>query len=106
VSVAQLVEHRSVAPRVAGSIPVAHPNFSGIRHRAGGDQTVRREFRGMLSVYSLINRNSSLISHLHPSLPQFSVDSMLGDIDLEPVLEDQFGFFGKGAQFRMSVDVA
>jgi hypothetical protein len=28
VSVAQLVEHRSVAPRVAGSNPVAHPNFS------------------------------------------------------------------------------
>jgi hypothetical protein len=28
VSVAQLVEHRSVAPRVAGSIPVAHPNPS------------------------------------------------------------------------------
>jgi hypothetical protein len=27
VSVAQLVEHRSVAPRVAGSNPVAHPNF-------------------------------------------------------------------------------
>lgn len=26
VSVAQLVEHRSVAPRVAGSNPVAHPN--------------------------------------------------------------------------------
>ena len=25
VSVAQLVEHRSVAPRVAGSNPVAHP---------------------------------------------------------------------------------
>jgi hypothetical protein len=28
VSVAQLVEHRSVAPRVAGSNPVAHPNIS------------------------------------------------------------------------------
>ena len=28
VSVAQLVEHRSVAPRVAGSNPVAHPNHS------------------------------------------------------------------------------
>src|SRR5271156_2096576 len=27
VSVAQLVEHRSVAPRVAGSNPVAHPSF-------------------------------------------------------------------------------
>ena len=27
VSVAQLVEHRSVAPRVAGSNPVAHPNY-------------------------------------------------------------------------------
>jgi hypothetical protein len=26
VSVAQLVEHRSVAPRVAGSNPVAHPS--------------------------------------------------------------------------------
>jgi hypothetical protein len=28
VSVAQMVEHRSVAPRVAGSNPVAHPNPS------------------------------------------------------------------------------
>jgi hypothetical protein len=28
VSVAQLVEHRSVAPRVAGSNPVAHPKPS------------------------------------------------------------------------------
>jgi hypothetical protein len=27
VSVAQLVEHRSVAPRVVGSIPIAHPNI-------------------------------------------------------------------------------
>ena len=26
VSVAQLVEHRSVAPRVVGSNPIAHPN--------------------------------------------------------------------------------
>jgi hypothetical protein len=28
VGVAQLVERRSVAPNVAGSIPVSHPNFS------------------------------------------------------------------------------
>ena len=28
VSVAQLVEHRSVAPRVVGSNPIAHPNIS------------------------------------------------------------------------------
>ncbi len=27
VGVAQLVEHRIVAPEVAGSIPVAHPTF-------------------------------------------------------------------------------
>ncbi len=27
VGVAQLVERRSVAPNVAGSIPVSHPNF-------------------------------------------------------------------------------
>jgi hypothetical protein len=28
VGVAQLVEHRTVAPTVAGSIPVSHPNVS------------------------------------------------------------------------------
>jgi hypothetical protein len=27
VGIAQLVEHRTVAPAVAGSIPVSHPNF-------------------------------------------------------------------------------
>ena len=38
VSVAQLVEHRSVAPRVAGSNPVAHPKtpnrFNGLTRKA------------------------------------------------------------------------
>ncbi len=28
MGVAQLAEHRTVAPTVAGSIPVSHPNFS------------------------------------------------------------------------------
>ena len=28
VGIAQLAEHRTVAPTVAGSIPVSHPNFS------------------------------------------------------------------------------
>jgi hypothetical protein len=27
VGIAQLAEHRTVAPTVAGSIPVSHPNF-------------------------------------------------------------------------------
>jgi hypothetical protein len=30
VGVAQLVERRSVAPNVAGSIPVSHPNFTSM----------------------------------------------------------------------------
>jgi hypothetical protein len=34
VGVAQSVEHRTVAPTVAGSIPVSHPNVSTLRlHR-------------------------------------------------------------------------
>ena len=31
VGVAQLAEHRTVAPTVAGSIPVSHPNFQIVR---------------------------------------------------------------------------
>jgi hypothetical protein len=31
VGIAQLVEHRTVAPTVAGSIPVSHPNASSDR---------------------------------------------------------------------------
>ena len=31
VGIAQLAEHRTVAPTVAGSIPVSHPRFSGLR---------------------------------------------------------------------------
>jgi hypothetical protein len=35
VGVAQLAEHRTVAPTVAGSIPVSHPNNLQIRFAAG-----------------------------------------------------------------------
>jgi hypothetical protein len=34
VGVAQLVERRSVAPDVAGSIPVSHPNLTNFRFRS------------------------------------------------------------------------
>jgi len=37
---------------------------------------------------------------------QFAMESMLGVIDLEPILEDQFCFLGGRAQFRMLIDVA
>ena len=37
---------------------------------------------------------------------QFAVKSMLGVIDLETVLEDQFCFLGGSAQFRMLIDIA
>src|SRR5260370_3061077 len=37
---------------------------------------------------------------------QFAAESMLGVIDLEPVLEDQFCFLGGSPQFRMPIDVA
>jgi hypothetical protein len=33
VGIAQLAEHRTVAPAVAGSIPVSHPNFKKLRNR-------------------------------------------------------------------------
>src|ERR1700680_3991132 len=35
VGVAQSVEHRTVAPTVAGSIPVSHPNFSFLLEPSG-----------------------------------------------------------------------
>jgi hypothetical protein len=31
VGIAQLAEHRTVAPAVAGSIPVSHPKYFGLR---------------------------------------------------------------------------
>jgi hypothetical protein len=34
VGVAQLVERRSVAPNVAGSIPVSHPNLSQLKTKS------------------------------------------------------------------------
>jgi hypothetical protein len=37
---------------------------------------------------------------------QFAVESMLGIIDLEPILEDQFCFLGGSAQFRTPAGVA
>ena len=37
---------------------------------------------------------------------QFGTDSMLGVIDLQPILEDQFCFLSDGAQLRMLVDIA
>ena len=40
---------------------------------------------------------------LHPS--QFGVESMLGLIDLQPILKEYFCFFGDGSQFRMRMEV-
>jgi hypothetical protein len=49
VGIAQLAEHRTVAPTVAGSIPVSHPRFPSplilIRHRFKPIVDIRR-FKG------------------------------------------------------------
>jgi hypothetical protein len=55
VSVAQLVEHRSVAPRVAGSNPVAHPNSPNVHEGLvkAGYFGVRQLCAKIASIYAL-----------------------------------------------------
>src|ERR1700758_431590 len=52
VSVAQLVEHRSVAPRVAGSTPVAHPNSQLTAVAVGSARFVRQRTDGRGSFHA------------------------------------------------------
>jgi hypothetical protein len=52
--------------------------------------------------YSLVLDDSQIVL----KWSQFAVESMLGVIDLEPILEDQFCFLDGSPQFRMSIDVA
>ena len=42
VGVAQLVEHRIVAPVVVGSIPIVHPNFQILPMWVASDFTLER----------------------------------------------------------------